>query len=188
MRTLLVLTGLLSSCGGGSPAAPAQRASTDSASEPSRRGEPIAARFELDHPLMRADASPEVDIDARLDGRLVLRNDGAAPFTVRVTHYVGHELEWSITAADGTCFTPTFLPPPVPRPGGPPIVEQTLAPGEERELVSLHGVSGYHRCGARDGTWYRVLPAGTYTIVLSDIRVEGVDAPISTAPGTLTVR
>lgn len=133
---------------------------------------PIVARFVLDHPVMAAKSDPSVDVESRLDGTLVLKNAGREPVIVTGKVPAAFMLSWEILGRDGSRFEPTFLPPPMPRPGGWPKRTETIAPGQELPFAALHGVSGYRRVGQADSTWYRVLPVGSYTIVVSGLRFD----------------
>lgn len=146
----------------------------------------LSVRVQLENPVMTAGADPDVDVTARLDGVIHVRNDGASPREITAPLPASFALEWQITDASGSRWEPTFLPPPVPRPGGPPTRTLQLAPGAEAELGLLHGVSGFRREGAPPDAWNRTLPVGVYTIVVSGIRIG--DELFIAPPVQLTVR
>lgn len=150
-------------------------------------GDSLSVRVVLDRATMPANANPSVDLSARLDATLHLRNGGDEAVTVDTVIPAAFELEWTITASDGTVWRPTFLPPPVPPPGGRPRTTVTVPAGGEAEVAALHGISGFRRETAAPGS-RMPLPAGTYEVVVSEIRL-GDDAPPRTAPPvTLVVR
>lgn len=157
---------------------------SDPADEPARGD--LSIRVQLQNPVMTAGADPNVDVTARLDGVVLVRNDGASRREITAPTPASFALEWRITDASGARWEPTFLPPPVPRPGGPPTRTLQLAPGAETELGLLHGVSGFRREGAPPDAWSGSLPVGTYTIAVSGIRLG--DEVLAAPPVQLTVR
>jgi len=156
--------------------------------DPPERAEPpadarLAARLVLEHPTIEANGSTSRDEGARLDATLFV--SGAPGTVVTMVLPVASELEWTLTAEDGTTWEPVFLPPPMPRPGGPPRTTVTIAASGEAEVGVVHGISGFRRPGATD--WQEGLPRGTY-----EVRVTGFDLGdgVSRAapPMTLTAR
>lgn len=140
---------------------------------------------------MRAGADPSIDIEARLDGEIVVRNTTDRAIELAYPAVLPSSLEWTIRRRDGACFRPTFLPPPVPPADGIPRLELTVPAEGEAPLARVHGVSGYRACqGDPAGdteTWHRVLPAGEYEVSIAGIELEGRD-PLRTEPAALTVR
>lgn len=143
----------------------------------------MRARLVLVHPVMPAHGDPMRDPTARLDARLIV--EGPPGARTEMVLPLASELDWSLTAADGSRWTPTFLPPPVPRPGGPPRTRVVIPEAGEVEVGTVHGVSGFSREGADD--WQEGLPAGTYVVNVSGIDLgDGVGR--AAPPFTLTVR
>lgn len=142
----------------------------------------LSVRLTLDHPVMPAMTSPSASVEARLDMTLHVR--GPAGATVTMVVPMAFELEWSLTASDGTVWQPVFYPPPMPRPGGPPTTTVTIPASGEIAVGAVHGISGFRRPG--DTSFQDGLPAGRYEVVVRRIDVGGVrrDAP----PMTLIVR
>lgn len=153
-----------------------------------QRAEPtdgLSVRLVLDHPTMPANAQPATDERARLDATLFLRNDRPTPETVETVIPAAFECEWRLTAADGSVWRPTFLPPPMPRPGGRPRVTVRVPAHGEAEVAPLHGISGFTAEGD-PAAERRPLPEGTYQVVVSEIRLG--DRTYVAPPVTLTVR
>lgn len=188
-----IATLLLVGCGGAAPATGEDTAASEG--EPDREEEApmtdqtpapdgsIGVRLALDNPRIPAMTSPATATEARLDATLFVR--GAPGTSLTFVLPVAHELDWTLTAADGERWEPTFLPPPVPRPGGPPTTTVTIPESGEVRVGVVHGISGFRRTGADD--WQEGLPAGTY-----EVRVSGFDlgdgARRAAPPVTLTVR
>lgn len=154
----------------------------DEVTDPSTEPAGLSARLTLDHPVIPAMTSPSRNEQARLD--MTLHVLGPAGTTVTMVVPMAFELEWRLTASDGTRWEPVFYPPPVPRPGGPPTTTVTIPENGEVRVGTVHGISGFRRPGAtsfQDG-----LPAGRYEVAVGSINIGGVqhDAP----PMTLTVR
>jgi hypothetical protein len=146
----------------------------------------LSVRVELEHPVMRAGADPTVAIEARLDAIVYVVNHGTAARELTVPIPASHGLEWRVTDGAGARWELTFLPPPVPRPGGPPMTTVQLPPGGEARLADLYGVSGFRREGARPDEWTGTPPAGTYSIVVSGFRLGG--EPLAAPPVELVGR
>lgn len=153
---------------------------------PAQQTGELSVRVELEHPIMRAGADPSVDIDARLDAIVYVRNHGPSERELTVPIPATHELEWRVTDGSGTGWELTFLPPPVPRPGGPPTTTVRIEPGGEAQLADLYGVSGFRRAGAPPDAWTGTPPPGTYTIVVSGFRLGGES--LTAPPVQLVVR
>lgn len=152
------------------------------AADPPPNGE-LAVRLALVRAQIPAMTSPMSSEDARLEATLFVR--GAAGTSVTTVVPMAHELDWVLTAGDGTRWEPMFLPPPMPRPGGPPTTTVTIPDSGETQLGTVHGISGFRHPGNTD--WQEGLPAGTY-----EVRVSGFDlgegARRDAPPVTLTVR
>jgi len=95
----------------------------EAAAEPAER----SPRLVLDHPTIPAMTGPSAAEEARLDATLYVR--GAPGTTLTMVVPLAHELQWTLTARDGTTWEPVFLPPPMPRPGGPPTTTVTIPEG-----------------------------------------------------------
>ena len=145
----------------------------------------LSIRFEPARSTFPAGAEPQRSIEARLEGVLRVRNGSDAPVEIVAVIPAAFELEWRLLAADGTVWRPTFLPPPMPRPGGRPPRRFTLGPGAEELLTTLHGISGFFREGAEPST-FGPLPVGRYELVIGGVRL-GEGPPLETAPVTLRV-
>lgn len=198
MRATLMVLALVGCAGSGPGATSPPEAVAEPVAEPDPVADPVAdpdpdpvgardpdlgARLVLLHPVMPAHGDPGRDPSARLDARLFVR--GPPGWRTQMVVPLGSELDWELTAADGTRWSPMFLPPPVPRPGGPPRTSVVLPDSGEVEVGTVHGVSGFSREGSDD--WQGGLPAGTYTVRVSGIDLgDGVRR--SAPPLTLTVR
>ena len=186
MRIAPVLALLLVACGGAGPPSEGPEHAGETMPEQSNG---VSLRAELPHPEMRAGSNPDVDADARLEPILYVVNGTDAEVAVSTMTYAAFQLDWAIEAEDGARFDVTFLPPPVPPPGGIPPRELSVPPGGEAELNRLFGVSGYHRRDdpPPDGEWLRVLPPGTYRVTVGGVRLSSGEV-LSAPPVTLTVR
>ena len=205
MATLLAL--LLAACGGAEPAPTEHGSENESVTDPeppasptsqSAAGEatPTAASVETDarpstlsvrvallDATIPAMTEPQRMPANRFGVRVFVR--GAPGTVVTRREQLSHEMTWTLTAADGTVWEPMFLPPPMPRPGGPLTETHTLDPDGEAPLGEASSISGFRHRGSSD--WQPGLPAGTYELVVGDINLG--DAGRHTAPPvTLTVR
>ena len=82
------------------------------------------------------------------------------------------------TDGKGARYTPTFLPPPMPRPGGPRRRKHTLAPGQWLGIGAVETFSGFTRAGQK-GRWYPMLPAGRYRVRARAVSVAGVKGKLN---------
>lgn len=185
---LFAATGLLA-CGGGQstppddpmPDAVPDDSTTDEGDAPPQAA--LTPRLALEHPTIPAMTSPSGSVEARLDAVLFVRGTPGTELTMVVP--VAHELDWTLTAADGTTWQPMFLPPPMPRPGGPPTTTVQIPSSGEVRVGVVHGISGFQRPGASD--WQEGLPAGTYQVLVAGFDLgDGVRR--AAPPMTLTVR
>jgi len=193
-RTPAVIAVAMLACGGPrgevatpEPSAPSRAAETEV--EDDRDAVPrdeLSVRVELEHPMMTAGADPMTEIEARLDAIVYVVSHAATERELTVPVPASHELEWRVVDASGARWEVTFLPPPVPRPGGPPRTTVRVPAGGEARLADLYGVSGFRREGAPPDQWTGTPPAGTYSIVISGFRLGG--EPLTAPPVQLVVR
>ncbi|MFK7986800.1 MAG: hypothetical protein AB8I08_12315 [Sandaracinaceae bacterium] len=188
-RSPLVVAMILVACGGAEPSgenpevAPRESMNdTDQLEAPLPPGG-LAVRVELERSHIPAMTSPSASIEARVEVNVFVR---AAPGTeIDAAVQMAHELTWTFTADDGTAWEPTFLPPPMPMPGGPPHHVVTLDDSGEARLGRISSISGFHRPdeeGFQPG-----LPAGEYRVAVGGF-VLGDGPPLDAPPVTLTVR
>ncbi|MBW2537971.1 MAG: hypothetical protein JRI55_41180 [Deltaproteobacteria bacterium] len=85
----------------------------------------------------------------------------------------------------GARFTPTFLPPPMPRPGGPRRRRIGLGRHQFTLLGGVSTFSGFTRSDGK-GRVYPMLPAGKYE-VRAEVAVAGVKGKVRSNPATLVV-
>lgn len=139
------------------------------------------------NPTIVEGGNRSVDIKARMDGMLLLKNVSKKTLTFQRKVLGAFQLKWTITDATGGKWVPTFLPPPMPRRGPPPKVHR-LAPGKAAVLARFHGISGFRRAGkADDGRWYGVPPAGTYKVVARGIDLGTIKKRLTSGPMTIKV-
>jgi hypothetical protein len=65
--------------------------------------------------------------------------------------------------------------PRLPGAAEPPPRTKELRAGEEYGYGAIYGISGFRNVAEKDGPWFQVLPAGTYTIVAKRIRLGGLE-------------
>jgi hypothetical protein len=87
----------------------------------------------------------------------------------------------------GARYTPTFLPPPMPRPGGPRRRKVTLAPGSWLGIGVVETFSGFNRVGQK-GRLYPMLPAGRYKLRARAVSVAGVKGKLESDRPVIEVR
>jgi hypothetical protein len=87
----------------------------------------------------------------------------------------------------GRRFTPTFLPPPMPRPGGPRRRKVSLSPGSFYLLGEVNTFSGFQRARQK-GRLYPMLPAGRYQVHASGVSVGGVKGKLESNRAEIEVR
>lgn len=193
------MAALLAACGSPSPPAPVEPAAAEPP-DPAPADEPtdepagddevpttgLSIRIDLLHPEMPANGDPSVDLEARLDATLVLVNGEPSPRTVTAPIPSAHELDWIVEAEDGTRWRPTFLPPPVPRPGGPPTATVTVPAGGEARFCDLHGISGFRREDQATADRRPALPRGRYRVTVSGFALG--DERLAAPPVALRVR
>lgn len=183
---------------GQAPAATPERPVPPAASTPSA-GEPTTARpapvatptsspgveliLVLENPVMPAGGDPTVDVEARLDGALHVRNPSSQPVELVGQVPAAFELDWTIVGKNGVQWQPTFLPPPPPRPRPP--VTLKVGPGATAPFCNVHGISGFRRPG--EDQRHEVLPAGNYTVRVGGVRFRGMP-PLQSAPVDLQVK
>ncbi|MEM9073952.1 MAG: hypothetical protein AAGE52_36000 [Myxococcota bacterium] len=147
--------------------------------------DPMKARFVPARATL-ASAPAGTNVDGRLEGALWLSNTGTETQSFTFVVPLAHNFSWTFTNEAGTIWRPTFFPPPMPPPGGPPERSLSLAPGEEAQVVTHLGISGFLRDGAAP-TEFGPLPPGDYTVRVGEIRlVPG--RVLETDPVTLQVR
>jgi hypothetical protein len=124
----------------------------------------------LENPVMSARSDPSVDVAARLDGTLHLRNPSSEPIELVGRVPAGSELEWTILGTDGVRWRPVFLP-PAPQVPRPPAAWK-VGPGATERFCNVHGIVGFSRPG--DDKRYRVLPVGKCTVRVGGMRFQGM--------------
>jgi hypothetical protein len=137
----------------------------------------------LENAVMAARADPSVDVTARLDGTLHVRNPSPEPIELVGQVPAGFELDWTILGTDGVRWRPVFLPPAPQRPRPP--VTRKVGPGATEYFCNVHGISGFSRPG--DDKRYRVLPVGKYTVRVGGVRFQGMP-PLQSAPAEFEVK
>ncbi len=131
----------------------------------------------LENAVMAARADPSVDVGARLDGTLHVRNPSSEPIELVGQVPAGSSLDWTILGTDGVRWRPVFLPPAPQRPRPP--VTRMVGPGATEYFCNVHGISGFSRPG--DDKRYRVLPVGKYTVRVGGVRFQGMPPLQSTS-------
>ena len=147
-------------------------------------GEGIAVSLQPRNTMLMENGEPSQDADARLDLSIVVTNVTDRTVTIalpRQRGYFASRFQWEITKSDGTKWTPTFLPPPFPS-AEPvePLENHSLKPNESYVFGHISGISGVRKADGSDPIWYRVPPAGSYTLL-----AKGV--VLGTKPGPRTV-
>ena len=140
----------------------------------------IAIRLEPVRPTILPPAYPNEEL---LGFRLYVKNMADAESILTGYLASGSEVTWGITDSNGDVWGPVFLPPPMPR--RLPEREVRLKPGEAKLFGTIGSVTGFRKADKSDERWYKSLPLGLYTVVIKNIRIGGVSAPLNSLPVTL---
>lgn len=146
----------------------------------------VLVRFVLDRDSIPANVATATHAEARVTGKLYVFNGSTNTQTLDFETPASFDLTWTFTREDGAVFVPTFLPPPMPPPGGRPQTHLELRAGKEEAVANLGGISGFYRQGEAVNTFGPLSP-GRY-----EVRVAGVSLGSGTtfdaAPVVLTAR
>jgi hypothetical protein len=140
--------------------------------------------YRLERPVRSAGEEGAAEAGSWLAGAIVVHSVSEATSTVRVREIRPSALQWTVRAADGGCFTPTFSsPPPI---GDAPWVDVWAPPHVDVDLAVVDSVTGFLRCG-ETAPVLEGLPPGEYVVTIGGIEIEGT-SPAETAPASQIVR
>jgi hypothetical protein len=140
--------------------------------------------------LLRA-VNPEVSevIDAhagpaaRIEFQLLVKNVSGAPLTLKVEPLNEALMQWSLSAADGSNWTPMY--PNVKPAGG--STSRKLEPNEVFAYAPLKGPAMFAPAGQSGPACRAMLPAGTYKMAAGNVRLPGIGWAFATNPVTIRV-
>lgn len=139
-----------------------------------------------ENPTMVEGREPGIDTAARMDSKLLIKNVSKKTLTFQRRVIGAFQLRWEVVDAAGNRWSPTYLPPPMPR--AQKYKAHRLAPGKAAVLAHLHGISGFRRAGkADDGRWYGVPSAGTYRVTARGVDLGTVKQKLASGPMTIRV-
>ncbi|MFK7999981.1 MAG: hypothetical protein AB8H86_10300 [Polyangiales bacterium] len=146
----------------------------------------VVVRFVLDRDSIPANVAMATHAEARVTGKLYVFNGSTTTQTLDFETPASFELTWTFTREDGAVFVPTFLPPPMPPPGGRPQTHLELRAGKEEAVANLGGISGFYRQGEAINTFGPLSP-GRYEVRVAGVRL-GPSGTFDAAPVVLTAR
>lgn len=163
----------------------------DNVSDEVTRGEAdidggVLVRFVLDRDSIPANVATATHAEARVTGKLYVFNGSSSTQTLDFETPASFELTWTFTREDGAVFVPTFLPPPMPPPGGRPQTHLELRAGKEEAVANLGGISGFYRQGEAINSFGPLSP-GRYEVRVTGVRLSP-SGTFDAEPVVLTAR